>query len=292
MSRLSKALALAASIRLGEVLVLQGAPLIGIAFSIGPITAPKLVTSLIFAGASFLLVAHIFTLNDWADFARGVHHSNGAMSQLESRNITPPLLLLFSLLLLLASLSLFLLLSACCSLLAAGIAALGIFYSHPSLNLKSIPIVSSLLHFVGGLLHFLLGYALFSAINERGLVIASFFALTFTAGHLNQEVRDFDVDQQTGARTNAVAFGKRINFITGLILFTISYVYLFFIAWSGVMPRLLAILPVVLCPIHFALSVRTLNDGLTSNSIRRFQTQYRVIYSLIGLAMLAALLCR
>ncbi|MEP7014120.1 MAG: UbiA family prenyltransferase [Verrucomicrobiota bacterium] len=292
MSRLPKAFAVVASIRIGEVLVLQGAPLIGIVFSIGTITAPKLLASLIFAAASFLLVAHIFTLNDWADFSRGLNHSNSAMSRLENKKVPPRLLFFFSLLLLMASLSLFLSLSVRCSLLAAGIATLGILYSHPLLNFKSIPIVSSLVHFVGGLLHFLLGYALFSAIDEHGLLIGSFFAVTFTAGHLNQELRDFDLDQQTGARTNAVVFGKRIVFMTGLILFTISYIYLFFLAWTGVTPRSVAILPVLLCPVHIVASLHALKAKLTSKSIRRFQALYRVNYALIGLTMLVVLLYR
>src|ERR1700682_724164 len=161
-------------IRWADVLILQGAPVLGIAFSIGPIIATKLIASSIFGAGSLLLVAHVFTLNDWADFRRGVHHSNRAMLQLESRNITPRLLLVFSFLLLLVSLLFFLFLSGRCLLLAVVIAALGIFYSHPALNAKSMPIVSTLLHLVGGLLYFLLGYALFSAIDLRGVLIGLF----------------------------------------------------------------------------------------------------------------------
>jgi len=283
---------LAASIRVGEVMVLQGAPLIGLAFSIGPITVAKIQAAIIFAAASFLLVAHVFTLNDWADFTRGLHHSNGTMSQLESKSISPRLLLSFSFLLLTVSLLFFLLLSARCFLLATAIATLGIVYSHPSLNGKSVPIISSLLHFLGGLLHFLLGYALFSAINERGILVGLFFAFTFSAGHLNQELRDFDLDQRAGARTNAVAFGKRTNFLIALVLFTVAYSYLFFLAWIGYVPRPLAILPIVICPLHVIWSMRTLRDGLTPNSIQWFRVRYRLCYALIGIAILVAVISR
>jgi 4-hydroxybenzoate polyprenyltransferase len=65
----------------------------------------------------------------------------------------------------------------------------------------------------GGLFHFLLGYVVFMPIDERGVQIGLFFALTFTAGHLNHEVRDFELDSRNNAGTNAVAFGKRPAFV-------------------------------------------------------------------------------
>ena len=39
----------------------------GAAFSMGDVTTEKLRMFLLFAVASFLLVAHIFTFNDWAE---------------------------------------------------------------------------------------------------------------------------------------------------------------------------------------------------------------------------------
>ena len=39
----------------------------GVAFSIGAVTTEKLRMFLLFVVASFLLVAHIFTFNDWAE---------------------------------------------------------------------------------------------------------------------------------------------------------------------------------------------------------------------------------
>jgi 4-hydroxybenzoate polyprenyltransferase len=285
MSR-SKLLALVASIRTREVLILQGAPLLGVAFSIGPITPARLLTAAIFAIASFLLLAHIFTLNDWADFARGVHHANGAISRLEREGITPTRLLCFSVVLVAVALLLFLFVSPRCFLVASAITLLGIFYSHTSIDSKGVPIVSSLLHFVGGMLHFLLGYALFSEMDGRALAVGSFFALTFAAGHLNQEIRDYDVDRATGARTNAVAFGKTATFFAGLMIFTLCYLDLFLLAWTRIVPRPLAVLPIVLLPIHVLLSMRTFREGLTSNHIQRFQTHYRFLYAVIGGAML------
>src|SRR5438128_2685135 len=274
------------SIRWADVLILEGVPTLGLAFAIGPITAGKLTASIFFGIASFLLLAHIFTLNDWADFSRGIHHSNRAMLQLESSNIAPRLLLIFSYLLLAASFLSFLFLPASCLLFAFVIAALGVFYSHPSLNAKSIPIVSTFLHLVGGLLHFLLGYTLFSAIDRRGVLIGLFFGITFAAGHPVQEVRDFDEDRRVGAGTNAVVFGPRPSFFAGVILFTVQYVYLFVLGWSGLVLPWVAFLPIAFYPIHILWSVLALRSGLTHESITRFQNRYRILYALIGLALL------
>jgi 4-hydroxybenzoate polyprenyltransferase len=171
------------------------------------------------------------------------------------------------------------------------IAAFGIFYSHPSLNAKSMPIISTVLHLVGGALYFLLGYALFSpALDLRGILIGGFFGVTFAAGHPIQEVRDFHEDRQVGATTNAIVFGPRPSFFAGLILFALQYAYLFVLAWSGFVPRVLALLPIVLFPIHIFWTVQTLRGGLGRESIARFQNRYRILYALIGLAMLLSIL--
>jgi 4-hydroxybenzoate polyprenyltransferase len=134
-----------------------------------------------------------------------------------------------------------------------------------------------------------LGYTLFGPLDQRGVLIAVFFALTFTAGHLNHEVSDFDVDRQNRLKTNAVAFGKRRTFVAGLAVFTLAYVWLLILARSEFVPRPLALLPILLYPLHIFWSVRALRDGLDPDSLSRFQIRYRLLYAIIGLGMLFAL---
>src|SRR5436190_3220095 len=273
--------ALLRHIRFDEVIVLQGTPLMGALFSIGAVTTANLETLVVFLIGSILLVAHVFTLNDWADIAHGLKAADPLVS---SRR-----LFWFSLFLLIAALLVFSLIGARVVIFGAIVAVLGFFYSHPKLNFKGTPIASSLPYLLGGIFHFLLGYAVFSEIDQRGVFIALFFALTFAAGHLNHEVRDFELDQETNARTNAVAFGKRATFVAGLIVFTSAYLCLFLLGWFRFVPRPLSFFAAVFYPLHLYWSLRALRGQLQPEIVDRFQVQYRALYALIGIGMLCFL---
>jgi 4-hydroxybenzoate polyprenyltransferase len=273
--------ALLRHIRFDEVLVLQGTPLMGALFSMGAVTTANLETLLVFLIGSILLVAHVFTLNDWADIAHGLKAADPLVS---SRR-----LFWFSLFLLIAGLLVFSLIGIRVVIFGAIVAVLGFFYSHPKLNFKGTPIASSLPHLVGGIFHFLLGYAVFTEIDQRGVFIALFFALTFAAGHLNHEVRDFELDQKNNARTNAVAFGKQPAFIAGLVLFTCAYLCLFLLGWFRFVPRPLSFFAAGFYPLHLYWSLRALRGQLNPGIVDRFQVQYRALYAVIGIGMLCLL---
>jgi 4-hydroxybenzoate polyprenyltransferase len=239
-----------------------------------------------------LLVAHIFSLNDWANIALDSNDPNKSDDVFVARGIARRNFAALSLGLLVASLLSFALLRRQTLILGVAIAALGAIYSLPALNAKAIPLVSSLPHLLGGALHFLLGYSLFEAIDARAVLIGLFFALTFTAGHLNQEVRDYEGDRLNAIRTNAVAFGKTAAFAAGFVLFTLAYADLFVLAYVGIVPAVLAVLPSVLYPLHVFWSVTTWRTGLSFENVSRFQNRYRLLYAVIGVAMLASLFVR
>jgi 4-hydroxybenzoate polyprenyltransferase len=273
--------ALLRHIRFDEVLVLQGTPLMGAAFAMETVTAANIETLLVFLFGSILLVAHVFTLNDWADIAHGLKAPDPQVSSLR--------LFWFSAFLLIASLLVFALVGSRVVLLGVIVAVLGFFYSHPKLNFKGTPIASSLPHLFGGVFHFLLGYSIFMPIDQRGFFIALFFALTFAAGHLNHEVRDFELDQKNNARTNAVAFGKRTTFVAGLVLFTAAYLCLFLLGWFRFVPRSLSVIAALFYLLHVYWSLRVLRSQFRSDIVDRFQIQYRALYAIIGLSMLGLL---
>jgi 4-hydroxybenzoate polyprenyltransferase len=136
--------------------------------------------------------------------------------------------------------------------------------------------------------HFLLGYSLGHAIDGRGLATATFFGLIFTAGHLTQEVRDHLGDTLNAIRTNAVVFGQRRAFAASLTLFALAQLLLLLLSLQGILPRPLAAL-VALFPLQLHWSHQALREGLTYASVSRLQTRYRVLYAIIGLAMVAGL---
>ena len=132
------------------------------------------------------------------------------------------------------------------------------------------------------------GYCLARTVDTRGLAIALFFGLTFTAGHLTQELRDHRVDARNGIRTNAVHFGPRRALLASLTLFTLAQAALVALALGGVLPRGIAAVG-LLVPLQVHWFGQVLADGLTPASICRLQVRYRILHGVIGCTMVAAL---
>ena len=273
-------------IRIDEVCVLQGAPLIGACFAMADFSAATLFTIAALVAGNLCLVAHVFVLNDWA----GVHgdlrdpHRASRTYVAKGENTARMGRLAWALLAL--ALLIFGLLSRASFAIALTIAVFSAIYSFPGIHGKGVPLLNSLLHVFGGALHFLLGYAALAPMSLHGAAIGCYFGLVFAAGHLTHETRDHDGDRQNGIRTNAVAFGKRTAFLAGLLLFSMAYLSLTVLALLGLVPRVLS-LAIVLYAIHLRASWQALRDGLTYPGVRRLQTVYRNIHVVIGLAMLA-----
>jgi 4-hydroxybenzoate polyprenyltransferase len=275
-------------LRLPEILVLQGSPLLGAAFAIRHPTAEHVAPLAILLVANVCLVAHIFMLNDWSGLTTDLVDPNKAAGVFTARGVDRKEIGALTAGLLALSLLLFSLLGPITLGLALAIAALSALYSLPRFHWKGRPLLNSAAHLAGGVLHFLLGYSLGNAIDGRGLAIATFFALIFAAGHLTQEIRDHQGDVLNAIRTNAVTFGQRRTFAASLVLFTLAHALLLLLALQGILPRPLAAL-VALYPLHLRWSLKTLAEGLTYASIRRLQARYRALYAIVGLAMVVAL---
>jgi 4-hydroxybenzoate polyprenyltransferase len=269
-------------IRLDELLVLQGPPLLGAAFAMGRPTYEKTAALAVFTAASCLLVAHVRALNDWSEM-RADHGDSRALSRRDMSALWICLLV--------ASLLLLIPFGLRTLAIALAIAVLSAVYSAPPYRAKGIPVLNSAIHLTGGVLHFLLGYSLFRVIDLRGLEIAFFFALTFVAGHLTQEVRDHDEDLLNGIGTNAVRFGKTRTFTAGLAVFTVADLLLVLLVARGIVPRAL-VLVAGLYPLHLYWSLSALRAGLTSKSTRLLQRRYRMLYAGIGVLTVGALTLR
>ena len=275
-------------LRLQEVLVLQGSPLLGAVVAMRHLTMDHAGALAILFTANVCLVAHVFVLNDWSNQDTDLADPNKAESVFTTRGVGAQEMAWLAFGLLAVSLVLFGRLGSGTLALASAIAALSALYSLPRLNWKGQPLLSSAAHLAGGALHFLLGYGVMSRLDRRGLVTAAFFGLTFAAGHLMQELRDYDGDTRNTIRTNAVFFGQRRTFAASLALFTLAQALLLFLALEGTLPRALAAI-VLLYPIHVRWSLETLAEGLTTASICRLQARYRALYAIVGVAIVAAL---
>jgi len=275
-------------IRYREVLILQGPPLMGVALSIGKLTVGKLPAVIVFAAASFILVAHIWSLNDWADIHTDRDDRNKSARVFSGKGVNPREMLWLSISLLVASLGLYALLGPRTLLIGALIAFMGFLYSHGGINAKGNPLVSSATHLAGGMLHFLLGYSLFAAIDWKAAMIASFFAVVFTAGHATQEVQDYEVDRLKGIRTNAVVFGKIPVFIASFAGFALAYGDLLWLSLAGILQHRLWPLPAMLFPLQAYWSIEALRRNLGHDCVMRLRSRYRVLFAIIGLGIVSS----
>jgi len=282
-------LRLLSCIRFDEVLVLQGAPVLGAIFSIARLNSQSVMTFLLLAAGNCLLVAHVFLLNDWSGIDGDLQDPSRVKRVFLNRGIRRNEIAGLSLILLLLSLVLFARLGLVSLILGLMIAVASALYSAPAFDLKGKPLLNSLLHLVSGLLHFLLGYSAFGTLDARSVEIGCFFALIFSAGHLTQEVRDFEADLRNGIKTNAVQFGKTRSFIVGFALFSLANALLIMLSIKGVVPHAL-VLVAALYPLHFYWSLRALREGLAYESVRRLQVRYRVLYAGIGAVMVISIL--
>jgi 4-hydroxybenzoate polyprenyltransferase len=274
-----------ASTRAMEVLALQASPILGVVLGgFGPERAGMIRIALLLLG-SLALTAHVFVLNDWAGNYTDLRDARRAKRGFARRGISSRRVARIAIALLIFANAAFAPLGSRAILLGAGIAALSLLYSCSPMLGKSVPIVASINHLLGGALHFLLGYSLWRAVDARGVMISLFFGLVFAAGHLNQEVRDYEGDLVNGIRTSAVVFGCRRAFLMSLLIFTAAYATLAGLALRGVLPRLL-LWSGLLWSLHVVWSMRALQRGLGFETALWMQRRYRLLFALVGLAML------
>lgn len=275
------------STRALEVLVLQASPLLGIVLGGYRIERGGIVEPLLLAFGSCALTAHIFVFNDWAGYAGDLRDPLRAPQVFSRHAITRNEVAATALLLLILASLAFTAVGMPALLLGAAIAALGLLYSASPVLGKSTPVAASLNHLVGGTLHFLLGYTLNHPLDAKGVGIGLFFGLVFAAGHLNQEVRDYDGDRINALRTNAVVFGRRRAFVASVVAFSAAYAMLAALAAGGVLPSLLLLVSPVAWLLHLACARHALRRGLDFDTAVWMQRSYRCVFALIGLVMLA-----
>jgi 4-hydroxybenzoate polyprenyltransferase len=274
------------STRALEVLTLQASPILGIllgGFSLGKCGVIR--PGLLLLG-SMALTAHVFVFNDWAGHVSDLRDPRRVTLVFDRRGLDRRHVGQVAIALLIFANVAFAAIGSRAILLGAGVAVLSLLYSgSPSFG-KTMPIAASCNHLLGGSLHFLLGYTLCHAFDARGVWISLFFGFVFAAGHLNQEVRDYEADLLNQIRTSAVVFGCRRAFLASLFFFTVAYAIIVTLAALGILPRLL-LWSVVVWLVHVVWSLKALRRGLGFETAIWMQRRYRLLFAFIGLAMLA-----
>jgi len=274
------------STRALEILALQASPILGIllggcSLGRGGVIRPGLLIL-----GSLALTAHVFVLNDWAGHVGDSRDPRRLTLVFHQKGINRRHVARVAVALLIFANVAFAVIGRRAVLLGAAIATLSLLYScSPSFG-KTTPIAASINHLLGGTLHFLLGYSLCHAFDARGVLISLFFGFVFAAGHLNQEVRDYEVDLLNEIRTSAVVFGCRRTFLASLFFFTVAYAILFTLAAESILPRLL-LWSVGVWLVQVLWSLQALRRGLGFETALWMQRRYRLLFALIGIAMLA-----
>ena len=274
-----------ASTRGAEVCVLQASPLLGAFLGGLGLQGGDLGRLGLLLLGSTALTAHVFLFNDWADFNRDTRDLRRARSSVNGYGVSRNRIAGVAIVLLILANVAFAALGASALIFGAGVLAVSLLYSFSPFLGKRTPIAASLDHLIGGALHFLLGYSVARAVDARGVVLALVVGLVFAAGHLNQEVRDYEFDSANGIRTVAVTFGCRRGFLASFCLFTTAYLLIVGLAALGVLPRILLASP-ILWLFQARWSLQALRRRLGSETARWLQLRYRLLFALVGVAML------
>ena len=274
------------STRALEILALQASPILGILLGGCIPGRDGIIHPVLLLLGSLALTAHVFVLNDWAGHVSDSRDPRRVTLVFDRQGINRRHVAQVEVALLILANVAFAVVGRRAVLFGAGIATLSLLYScSPSFG-KSTPIAASINHLLGGTLHFLLGYSLCHAVDARGVLISLFFGFVFAAGHLNQEVRDYEGDLLNEIRTSAVVFGCRRTFLASLFFFTVAYAILFTLAAESILPRLL-LWSLCVWLLQVLWSLQALRRGLGFETALWMQRRYRLLFALIGIAMLA-----
>ena len=286
-------LRLLASIRLGEVLVLQGTPLMGAILALGSLAHWHGWTigwqGLWLVTANLLLVAHVFVANDWAGIDADLQDPQRQDHTFVNQGVGRRHFGWMGLSLGVAAMLALLPLGGQALLLGLALGVVSALYSLPPWQLKGRPLWSSLMHLLGGSLHFLLGWVAFAPINGPSLAISVFFGLVFAAGHLVHEARGVEGDRINGIQTNAVRFGQQRCFAAAFVLFSAAYLLLAVLCLVRMLPTVL-LLAVCLYPLHVWATRQANRQQLSYFSLLRLQKCYRGMYALTGVLIVGVVL--
>ena len=275
---MGKAVEFLKSTRSAEVAMMLGFPATGIMFAFTDISQLFSLKVIIFIIATFALSSAIYAFNAWAGHSEDVE--NERLSILKNKKHFFMGYLIFFIMLFIALYSLVDIQLVLLSIISF---FLWMIYSFPKKGFKYKPLLGTLIHFAGQVIHFQMGFAVLMKPDINSILISFYFALLFSAGHLNHELIDYEADKKMGINTGAVHFGKKNCEIFSSVLFSVSTLYILVISTLKVADFFYCLPFVSAGIIHIAHRLFLYKNDLSQKrfiSERRF---YRFVYFAAGI---------
>lgn len=271
------------SARFAEISILLGFPLIGLFFAFESLPQLLSIPVILFVVAIFLLFTAIYAFNGLAGI--GEDSENTRLSDLKNRKSTFIATLAVSLYL---SLIFFFMIKFALAVFAVVSFLLWCLYSFPKKGFKYRPVLGTLIHFFGQIIHFLMGYAVIKPIDSAGLAASVYFALLFSAGHINHELIDREADEKTGIMTGAVYFGAKKWEIVSFCLFFAAALYIFAasMAISGMIVYTYPFIAAGL--IHTVYKIISFRKPASQPKFLTERSFYRILYFIAGILFIEA----
>ena len=270
--------------RIREVLLMTGFFLTGSVFSFNATSSGLLERLLIYFLGVFVLIMAIYTFNAFCGHSHDLENE-----RLVSLNRTQPgFFLIMSLVFTILSLFLFYFINPELIKFALIVLSLWLAYSLPGIGLKNFPVSGTIIHFISQIIHFQMGYILFSPMNRNATLISIYFALLFSAGHFHHECIDCEADKKSGIKTSAVYFGNAIVERISFIVFCLSIIYWSFLYFFRII-NILEFLPFLIAFLaHLAFYWQCAHHSSTTIDVRiQYRALYRSCYLSAGLVLTA-----
>ena len=271
--------------RLIDAAVFTGIPLMGIIVSAYHLHISQInfLSSLLYILVIYLLAIHVFSINDWADYHGDINDLYKIKEGIQKRHLSLKQYLIIAIISGIIPLFLLLGFSTAKFLIGFIIVLLSFFYSTNlfSLHGKSIPVLATLLHILGGMLAFLLGYLFFGHFHIQAVLTGLMCGVFLSAGHLFHEIQDFEGDLTTKIMTTANTIGKKPAAWIGLILLFFGHAIFQYLTYKEFLPDLSLInwMVFALVAVFIGFSIKS---GLTHRSMKKLRFSYRIIYALLG----------
>ena len=280
---MNKFLAFIKSARFAEISILLGFPMIGLFFAFKSPDELISLPAILFAAAVFALFTAIYAFNGLAGIESDRHNSR--LSDLKGKRTSFIVTLAISLSL---SLVLFFLIKPVLALFSLISFMLWCLYSFPEKGFKHRPVSGTLIHFAGQIIHFLMGYTVLAQIDAGSIAAAVYFAILFSAGHINHELIDHDADEKAGTRTGAVCFGVRRWEKVSFVLFLLAALYITVLAFAEKEKFLICIPFTVAGFLHIIFKACTMKKAPVQEKFLAERSFYRILYFAAGLLFILA----